>query len=192
MHLSGLIPLYRSMREQDIGRCKFRYQVNHLTFDCLFFTDIQPFELVMGCLGHNFAIFLDVQQGFNIKPYIDDTETFYALLNALRTHHGADHQLNLKEFFQAFNEHIPETTNPNNVVIPADVIRYYSDIEEADKVYFCGWLDNNQQGHRVSEANLYKTRRLLGQRAFEFAERRNQSTRWTHEQHRAIDLDIPN
>lgn len=64
MRLSGLEPLYRSMRAQNIERTKFRYEHNHLTFECMFFIDLQPFELVMGFIGHNFTIFLDVRPGF--------------------------------------------------------------------------------------------------------------------------------
>ena len=36
MRMDGLEPLYRSMRAQNIGRTKFRYQHNHLAFECLF------------------------------------------------------------------------------------------------------------------------------------------------------------
>lgn len=56
MQLTGLRPLCRSMREQGLGRVKFRYRLNGLDFECLFFADTQPFELAMGCLGRNFAI----------------------------------------------------------------------------------------------------------------------------------------
>jgi len=191
MKLTGLEPLFRSMQTQQITRYKFRYEINYLKFDCLFFTDIRPFELVMGCRGQNFAIFLDVHPGFNIRPYIEPKDTYSALSKALRTHERSDGKLIPGEFFQAFNERIPTIANPYNTVGNEDVVRYYSDIEEADKIYFCGWLDNNQQGHRVTESNLYKTKLLLGQRAFDFSQRRNHSTRWTHEKSRAITLCIP-
>lgn len=48
MKLIGLQTLYRSMRDHGMGRVKFRYTLNHLAFECLFFADVQPFELVMG------------------------------------------------------------------------------------------------------------------------------------------------
>jgi Family of unknown function (DUF6037) len=71
------------------------------------------------------------------------------------------------------------------------VVRWYPDIEDAHKRFFCGWLDNSKQGNQVSVTNLDKTRRLLGQRAHDFAQRRNQSTRWTHEQSKAIAFFMP-
>jgi len=190
MKLDGLITLYKSMKEQDIGRYKFRYQHNQLTFDCLFFIDIEPFELVMGCIGHNFAIFLEVEKGFQIKPFIDPKATFFALLKALKTTEQSDHQFNPVDFFEQFNQCIPKKAKPQNIPSPKDVIKYYPDIEEADKVHFCGWLDNNKQGYNVTPDNLNKTRRLLGQRIYEFAKRRNQSTKWTHIESKAIKVVI--
>lgn len=191
MKLNGLIPLYRSMKDQAIGRYKFRYQLNHLTFDCLFFIDTKPFELVMGCLGHNFAIFLDVENGFEIHPFIQPKETFLALLNALRTANISNNNFDPKDFFQEFDQHIPTHANPQNAAKPQDVIRYFSNIEESDKIHFCGWRDNSLRGHSVTESNLEKTRRFLGQQAYEFSKRRNLSTRWTHDPSMATEFYFP-
>ena len=191
MKLTGLIPLYRSMRQQNIGRYKFRYELNHLTFDCLFFIDIEPFELVMGCLGHNFAIFKEIHQSFEVEPFVEPKSTFFDLLNALKTTDASFTRFDPVDFFAQFNEQIPRHANPQNTAQPADVVRYYPNIEEADKIHFCGWLDNNIRGHQVSESNLDKTRRLMGQRVYEFALRRNQSTRWTHDPAMAVEVFIP-
>jgi hypothetical protein len=192
MRLTGLQPLYRSMRAQDMERTKFRYQHNHLVFDCLFFIDTEPhFELVMGCLGHNFTIFVEVRKGFEITPYIEPKETFLALRNALFQGMGSTNKFDPMAFFTEFNRHIPNHTSPDQAPTPDDVGRHYPDIEEADKRFFCGWLDNTKQGNHVSPSNLAKTRRLLGQRAHDLAQRRNLSTRWTHEQSKAIAFFMP-
>lgn len=158
MKLDGLIQLYKSMRSQDIGRTKFRYQHNHLTFDCLFFIDVEPFELVMGCIGHNFAIFLEIEKGFKIEPFINPKSTFYDLLDALKTDKKSDNKFNPFKFFEAFNRQIPDSAKPRNTVKPQDIVKYVSNIEESDKIYFCGWLNNNLQGNQVSEKNLKKTK----------------------------------
>lgn len=192
MHLNGLQPLYRSMRDQDMGRTKFRYQHNHLVFECLFFADVKPFELIMGCLGYNFAIFLEVRDGFKIRPYIEPKETFFALRNALFQGQGSTNRFDPLAFFTEFNRHIPNHAVPGHTPTPDDVVRYYPDIEDANKRFFCGWLDNTKQGNQVSATNLAKTRRLLGQRAHDLALRRNLSTRWTHEQSKAIAFFLPN
>ncbi|MEW9572355.1 DUF6037 family protein [Rhodanobacter sp. Si-c] len=191
MRLTGLQPLYRSMRAQNMGRAKFRYQHNHLTFECLFFADLEPFELVLGCLGEGFTIFVEVHQGFAIRTFIEPPEAFFALRRALFQQAGNDHRLNPAEFFAEFNRHIPDHTTPAHTPSADDVVRYYPHIEHADKRYFCGWLDNNKQGNRVSPENLAKTRRLQGQRAHDFSLRRNQSTRWTHKREDAVAFFVP-
>lgn len=191
MQLTGLQPLYRSMRQQDIGRIKFRYHLNHLVFECLFFADTEPFELVMGCIGHNFAIFLDVRRGFEISTYIEPRETFFALRNALFQGQNTNNRFDPVAFFAEFNRHIPTQATLDQIPSADDVVRHYPDIEDAHKRFFCGWLDNSKPGNQVTATNLDKTRRLLGQRARDFAQRRNQSTRWTHEQSKAIAFLMP-
>lgn len=189
MRLTGLEPLYRSMREQGMGRTKFRYQLNHLTFECLFFIDTRPFELVMGCLGHNFAIFKQVRAGFEIETFLGDT--YQALRNALFQDAGSNVMLEPGVFFAEFNRHIPNRATPDQRPEPRDIGRYYPDLEDADKLFFCGWLDNTKQGNQVSAHNLAKTHRLMGQRAHDFASHRNFSTRWTNDAAKAIKLHIP-
>lgn len=191
MHMTGLEPLYRSMRQQNMGRAKFYYQLNHLRFECLFFTDTKPFELVMGCLGNNFAIFVDVLQGFEIKPFIEPPGTFHALCQALFQGTGSAHRFSATDFFAEFNRHIPQTTAPQHAPTAQDAVRYYPNTEEADKLHFCGWLDNTLRSNRVSSANLAKTRRIFGQNAHDFCQRRNLSTRWTDDPARAQAFALP-
>jgi len=107
MQLDGLRPLYQNMRAQNLGRVKFPYKLNHLVFDCLFFADTRPFELVMACLGHNFAIFLEVHKGFVIRPFIEPPETFNALCEALFQGKGSGNRFQASAFFAEFNRHIP-------------------------------------------------------------------------------------
>ena len=145
----------------------------------------------MGCIGHNFAIFLDVERGFQIDPFIKPKQTFFDLINALGTTNNSNNKFDCVNFFNEFNERIPATANPHNPVTAAEVVRYYSDIEDSDKIYFCGWLDNNLQGNKVSPENLYKTKRLMGQKAHDLAQRRNLSTKWTHLENQALNHFFP-
>jgi len=191
MRLTGLQPLYRSMRAQGMGRAKFRYQLNHLVFECLFFADVEPFELVMGCLGHNFAIFVEVHKGFEIRPFIEPAATFLALVTALNQGANSQRKFEAAAFFAEFNRHIPAHATPDRVPTADDLFRYYPSIERPDRRYFCGWRDNNKRGKNVTPENLEKTRRFMGQRAHDFSKRRNQSTCWTHLQSKAKAFYIP-
>jgi len=189
MQLLGLKPLFKSMLAQDIPRYKFPYQYNHLHFDCLFFVDQQPFELVMGCKAENFAIFLDVHHGFKIDPNLP-TATYFKLLAALRLNGKSGERFKTSVFFQEFDAHIPNHARPENKAQPQDIAPYRSITEEAHKIYFCGWRNNPSVKH-VTPENLEKTLKLMGTREHEFSKRRNQSTCWTADKDAAIDLYIP-
>lgn len=189
MQLTGLVPLYRSMRQQGMSRVKFRYRLNHLTFECLFFIDTDPFELVMGCLGRNFAIFKSVLRGFEINPFLGDL--YGPLSDALFQNAGTNIKLDPNTFFAEFNRHIPSHTGPDQRPSPTDIGRYYPDLEHADRLYYCGLQDNTESGRQVTTENLAKTLRLLGQQAHEFSLRRNQSTRWTDDPIKAVEFCIP-
>ena len=193
MKLTGLLPLYKSMRSQGIERTKFRYQHNHLLFDCFFFIDTvpEPFELVLGCIGHDFAIYVKVLKGFEIRTYIEPEEAFRALTKALKQGKGSEHVFSAKEFFEEFNRAIPQHAQPDAVPTPQDVARIYPDIEDALKVHFCGWLDNNKAATTVQPKNLEKTRRYFGQRIFEMAKKRNLSSKWTDDPDKAIRFHEP-
>ena len=189
MKLTGLIPLHRSMREQGMRRVKFRYEVNRLTFECLFFIDGDPYELVMGCLGRNFAIFKEVWRGFEINPFLGDL--YGPLQDALHLGAGTNIRLDPKVFFAEFNARIPSQARPEDRPSTVDIARYYPIKEEADKLYFCGWTDHGDSGRRVTEHNLEKTLRLMGRPERDFSLRRNQSTRWTDDQTKAKEFFIP-
>jgi hypothetical protein len=179
------------MRAQDLTRIKFRYTHHHLVFECLFFAEGDPFELVLGCLRHNFAIVVPVFRGYEIHPYIGPREVYEALRRALFRDAGSGQPFSPTVFFEEFDRHIPARASPGQVPTPADIVRHDPRVEDADKKWFCGWRDNTAEGKRVTPENLAKTRRLLGPRAHEFSQRRNHSTRWTHRPEDAKAFFLP-
>ncbi|MES0871531.1 DUF6037 family protein [Pseudovibrio sp. SCP19] len=187
VQLSSLKSLYRNMKRERITRYKFRYELNHLIFECIFIIDVKPFELAMGCLGHNFVLIFQVENGFKVEPFIKPEKTFWALINALKTHESSEHKFRVIEFLNELNSNIPAQVRENGRVTERDIVRLYPDIEEPERIYFCGWRNNNLCGSNVTLKNLEKTRRLLGQEAFEFSKEMNESTRWTDKRERAIN-----
>jgi len=63
-----------------------------------------------------------------------------------------------------------------------EVLRNSRNIEENERIYFCGWRNNNIN-ERVSDENLYKTKIAFGDEYFNICRQNNISSRWT---------DIPN
>ncbi|MCS7465006.1 DUF6037 family protein [Paenibacillus doosanensis] len=69
---------------------------------------------------------------------------------------------------------------------------YRKDVEEADKIYFMGWLDKTISGNKATPNNLEKTRLLLGQDAYVRCKAKNVSSRWTDDVKKAQFNDLTN
>ncbi len=95
------------------------------------------------------------------------------------------------KFFREFDFAIPHLGSQINKAVYYEVARYRRDVEESDKIYFMGWLDNDKQAHRVTEQNLQKTRRLLGFDIYEACKRKNISSRWTDDRKLAQEVVSP-
>lgn len=55
------------------------------------------------------------------------------------------------------------------------------DVEDADKVHFVRFVPHARDGKRhVTEANLAKTRKFMGQHIHDWCQRNNVSTGWTN------------
>ena len=177
MRLEGLAALHASMRVAEMERARFNIQHNHLTFVCLFLADITPYELVLGCVGHNLLLIYKVSRAYDVSPYLGDQ--YNALAKALRNGANAGVRLEPSVFLREIDAAIPrnarDVTTPNG----ADIARAYRHVEEADKVYFCNFRENTTRGHKVTQSNLEKTRLFLGEKAHQFCNDRNLSTCWT-------------
>lgn len=178
------------MKGQNLDRYKFRHRHGRATFDVLFFTDTRPFELLFGCLGANFAMTVTVRPGFVIDPYLDK-ESYRGLCDVLGLTPDPNNRFSTRAFFVEFDERVPRRATPAGVPHPHEVAVYRRDVEEADKIYFCGWRNNEVRGENVTKKNLDKTLMLLGRAAFDRCRRHNTSSCWTDDRARAVEVDIP-
>ena len=189
MKLLGLEPLYRSMISQNFDRQKFRYKHGRVTFDVFFFIDTRPFELLFGCLGGKFAFTVEVRLGFIIDPYLGDD--YGRLCEVLGLIYDPNNPFSTAAFFRDFERYIPMVATRAGVPLPHEVAIYRRDVKDADKIFFCGWRNNIARGENVTEENLHKTFKILGQRAHDSCKRRNTSSCWTDAEKRAIEMEIP-
>jgi hypothetical protein len=139
--ITGLGLLIQEYGAQNLDRYKFRHRHGRATFDVLFFTDTRPFELLFGCLGANFAMTIKVRTGFVIDPYLD-RETYRGLCRVLGLTPDPNNPLSTGAFFAEFDEGVPRRATPAGVPRPHEVAVYRRDVEEADKIYFCAWRNN--------------------------------------------------
>lgn len=188
--LEGLKPLYREMRERNLSRCRFAFRRGRVNFDVYFFTDETPFSLLFGARAHNLAFELKVRQGFEVDTRIPD-EQYPLLCRALDLHFDPANPFSPKAFLLDFGAALPASLPADAEVRPHELAIYRPKVDTRDGTYFCGWRDNTIRNQRVSEENLYKTRVLLGLKAYEVCKRKNISSCWSLDPNHAITVIIP-
>lgn len=180
MHMPGLARLHASMRQVGIDRATFRITHNHLVFSGVFLVDSTPWQFGLACIGHNFTLRFDVSKRYEIATYIHDPKALGSLITALGTGAASGHRFSPNEFLHEIDAALPATVTKNDRPRPADMALHRRDVEEADKIHFCGWGPHARDGtHHVRAKNLHKTRALLGEADYEWCKRNDVSTKWT-------------
>lgn len=174
---TGLRILHQDMRNVGETRAVFPFKYNGKEFSCIFLVDITPFRLYLTTLGVTPMVFeLEIERGYRVKSYLDD---YGKLIAYLELKYDPNHIFKPNDFFEALNRSIPPkfTGRPvyRDVLIIASKRR---DIEEINKIYFCGWY-SNPEGKNVRPENLEKTRSAFGDEKARICESRNISSCWT-------------
>lgn len=177
------------MLAQNMKRTKFRITINKAVFSIIYFIDSKPHKLAIGIHAKNVFFEIPVKKGFIIRAYLG--EHYQDVYEALGLSPNSENPFGSRGFFEEINNRIPETTNPGNKPKPRDVIFFRRDVEEADKIYFCGWKDNDIRGEKLSDKNLHKTRQLLDEEAYIMCKTYNISSRWTDEPNKEVAYILP-
>lgn len=153
---SALKILHEDMKVKNEERAIFPFTYNSKDFSCIFLTDIKPMRLYLSTLGKNPIVFeIEIDEKYCAKTYIED---YKELILYLEIKYNPNHTFKPVDLFEALNNKIPKKfqrkPNCSEVVSVASKRRR---VEEADKIYFCGWR-NNPTGYNVSEMNIEKTR----------------------------------
>ena len=185
IELDRLCLLHQSMNVSGIDRCRFPFHRNHKRFDVFFFADMEPpYELMFGLVRGQWSFSVKVAEGYRVKTQLGDD--YYGLCKALDLKFDPNNRFRPVDFFKDLNRVVPSEISRDNEVEPQDVARYCRDVEEADKNYFVGWrLHRDPEVRDVTERNLEKTRRLLGEDAYLHCREHRISTAWTDDPKKA-------
>ena len=179
MFLSNLKVLYEDMVKENEARCIFAVQVLNKGFSCIFMTDTKPYCLYISSLGENaFAIEYEVTDNCKIKNiYLGDNRQL--LQEYLNIKFSSDNIYLPRGFLADLNETIPPifARKPKRSETLSTIGRV-REIEEADKVYFCGWR-NNPATERVSYKNYEKTKIAFDETIANRCKEQNISSRWS-------------
>jgi hypothetical protein len=177
MKLERLALLYRSMSGQGMTKTRFEFRFRNLVFSVVYIAEQFPHELLFGCRAHDLFLVVRVPHDFTIGTYLGDS--YKALLDALGVQPNSNNQFSPNVFFEEFKAAIPQTTTPANIPTITDIASVSRDVEDADKIYFLGWLSHDGIRSRPSASNLAKTKRICGQAAYDTCYRNHISSRWT-------------
>lgn len=174
---TGLRILHQDMRNVGETRAVFQFKFNEKAFSCIFLVDTIPYRLYLTTFGVTPVVFeLEIEKGYRVKNYIDD---YSKLIAYLGLKYDPNHIFKPDDFLAALNRNIPPrfTGRPNykDVLIIASKRR---NIEEINKIYFCGWY-SNPIGKNVKPENLEKTRSAFGDEKANICKNRNISSCWT-------------
>src|SRR4051812_20219251 len=112
MKLSGLKPLYTSMKANNIKRTKFSININNVIFEIIYFIDSEPHSLAIGVRERNLFFEILVKQGFIINTYLGDKyATIYEILGLSP---NSTTRFSPQKFYEEINKRIPTTTSINN------------------------------------------------------------------------------
>lgn len=187
--LTSLADLLSRMEDARVDRCHFRFQLHAGDFDVFFFADTSPFVLGFGAIGRNFYFELEVDPKTFETPGVFVKDVYYKLCEILGLRRDPANPFTPSVFLQRVNMAIVGVAFRKTT--PRDLSRYRRDVEEADKIWFCGWRDNTSEGKHVTSMNLIKTRRWLGEQAYLRCKEKNISSRWTDDKTKAKELWLP-
>ena len=72
MKLTGLKPLYISIKRNNLTYGIFKYQVNKVSFEIFFDISTIPYQLGFIQRQSTFQLWIEIKNGFEVTPYIDE------------------------------------------------------------------------------------------------------------------------
>lgn len=173
---TALESLHNNMKLNDMERVVFPFRYNEKGFSCIFITDILPYRLYLSTLGDKPTTFeLKINNKYKTSSYMEE---YNKLIEYLEIKYDPNHKFKPNDFFRSLNSKIPE--NCNNKPNYKDVILIaasHREIEEPNKIYFCGWKNNIVRN--VTDGNLEKTRSAFGDELAKLCRIKNISSCWT-------------
>jgi hypothetical protein len=177
-NLSGLKSLHEDMASKNEDSAIFPVAVRNKGFSCIFLSNVSPYLLFITSLGLDpFTMEFTVQSDYSIISYLGDK--YDLLRNYLDLHGKSNYPYLPNGFFTDFNSGIPTAFHnrpPYTVkLLTASRTR---EIDEANKIYFCGWYQN-PVGKHVTPKNYEKTLLAFGKDTADRNMANNHSSKWT-------------
>ncbi len=166
------------MSRKEVEKERFQFQYANHVVDCIFSASSEHYELIIAVHDVNYGFVVEIYQNANgmFIAEIDD-EIYNGFCNALGLSYSVDH-FTSNALLVLLSNHIP-TISAGVGVLYQELRQFvqYRHVEEANKIYFCGWNDHVKDGRKAH--NFDKTEFYFGKTVADYCRRYNISSLWT-------------
>lgn len=190
-HFPSIIPWINDMLDKDVDRDHFYTTFATIRFDVLVCLDTEPYEMLIGARGLNWACTLTISQNFEMQ--MNDYD-FYSLKDKISPYlkHNGNQKFGSYIFLKYLCDHSPnkyrkKIINPSIVRLCAP--RKATNIDEADRTVFYRWMPQSDTGRTAR--NYEKTEFYFGKNVADYCREHNISSQWvTEEQAKNMNIKI--
>lgn len=185
--LNNIAKLINDMILKSYLQQQFKVKYNSRIIDIILFLDVTPYQMLIGVEGTQVGFVTNISKMGEVEDWI---HRYYELRIALGIHGKNGCHFTPTILFGIIDQNAPAYAQQKFTPLITSRYKYIRDVEEADKVYFCGWRFNGVNG-TVKLANLEKTKLAFGKDAQHLCKAHNISSKWTDIQAHAQNYSHP-
>lgn len=168
------LPLLKDMQANKIDKEHYSFNYNGYEFDVIVSFALLGYEILVAIHSFNWGCVLQMDNNLNIEMNNND---YFSLCKILGLNWQNDH-FNSSKFLYLLSEKAPPCSNLQGVQYN-ELRKYlpYRSVDEADKIYFCGWNDHRRDGRNAR--NFDKTEFYFGIQIANYCRSHNISSLWS-------------
>lgn len=174
MKCYDFIQLIDDMKLNNVDKEHYSFVFNSFQFDVILSITYFGYEILVAVHTHNWGCVLNMN-----KNYIIDipNEVYFSLCNLLNLNWSNDH-FSSAVFLQLLSKNSPKQSQCTGVnYLTLRNYLPYRQVDEADKIYFCGWNDHKKDKRKAK--NFDKTEFFFGRSVTDYCRKNNISSLWS-------------
>ncbi len=174
MKCNDFIPLIEDMKLNNIDKEHYAFDFNGFRFDVILSITYHGYEILVAVHTHNWGCVLNMNKYYNVE--IPD-EVYFSLCRLLKLN-WSKNQFSSAVFLQLLSKNSPKFSKRTGV--DYQTLRNYlpyRQVDEADKIYFCGWNDHKKDKRKAQ--NFDKTEFFFGKSIADYCRKNNISSLWS-------------
>jgi len=175
MKVNEFKPLIEDMNKNKIDKEHYKFDYNGYCIDVILSIVNGGYEILVAIHTHNWGCVLKMNDDFLVEM---PNDAYYSLCDVLHLNWSENH-FNSSLFLQLLSKNAPSCSSLKGVNY-RELRRYvsYRKVDEADKIYFCGWNDHILD--KKTARNFDKTEFYFGKIVADYCRTNNISSLWSH------------